>query len=143
MPLDLKLNDGKEKIYIDKEKYGEDRVIYINLNDINILKRANESQKDIQKHLNDINIENPDDIDNTVNKLDELDKYIRNQINYIFDYEVADAVFGQSFSMADVGGKTYAEAFLDAIIPHIEKKFKEVNEQTKKRIKKYTNKYVK
>lgn len=137
--LNLNLNDGKEKIYINKEKYGEDRVIWINLSDINILTRVDDAYKNINKFMKKIKETEPKDVDKTIKVLKDADKYIREQVNYIFDYDVSDAVFGKTFATADVGGKPYIQAFFEAIAPVIENK---VKKQTAK-ISKYTDKYIK
>lgn len=137
--LNLNLNDGKEKIYINKEKYGEDRVIWINLSDINILTRVDDAYKNINKFMEKIKETEPKDVDKTIKVLKDADKYIREQVNYIFDYDVSDAVFGKTFATADVGGKPYIQAFFEAIAPVIENK---VKKQTAK-ISKYTDKYIK
>ena len=137
--LNLNLNDGKEKIYINKEKYGEDRVIWINLSDINILTRVDDAYKNINRFMEKIKETEPKDVDKTIKVLKDADKYIREQVNYIFDYDVSDAVFGRTFATADVGGKPYIQAFFEAIAPVIENK---VKKQTAK-ISKYTDKYIK
>lgn len=140
--LNLNLDDGREKIYINKEKYGEDRVIYLNLSDINIFTRADEARKNINKFLSN-NLSDLEAIDASIAMVKKADKYIRKQVDYIFDYEVSDAVFGKTFATANVGGRTYIEAFLQAIMPLIEDKIKEYEIKTQKNISKYTDKYTK
>ena len=140
--LNLNLDDGRKKIYINKEKYGEDRVIYLNLSDINIFTRADEAKKNIDKFLND-SLKASNSVDENIEMLKKTDKYIRDQVNYVFDYNVSDAVFGKTFAAADVGGKIYIEAFFQAIMPMIEDKMKQYEEKTKKNISKYTDKYKK
>ena len=137
--LNLNLNDGKEKIYINKEKYGEDRVIWINLSDINILSRVDDAYKNINKYMKKLEETQIKDTDQTIKALKNADKYIRDQVNYIFDYDVSDAVFGKTFATADVGGRPYIQAFLDAIAPIIENKLKKYASN----ISKYTDKYTK
>lgn len=139
MNLNLNLNDGREKIYINKELYGEDRVIYVNLTDINILTRANKAKENIQKAFENFNI----DENSAIEQIEQADAYIREQVNYIFDYDVSQAVFGNAFATANVGKKFYIEAFLDAILPLIKERIEANTMEAEKRVSKYTDKYKK
>lgn len=139
MNLNLNLNDGREKIYINKELYGEDRVIYVNLTDINILTRANKAKENIEKAFEKFEINE----NSAIEQIEQADKYIREQVNYIFDYDVSQAVFGNAFATASVGKKFYIEAFLDAILPLIKERIEASTKEAEKRVSKYTDKYKK
>ena len=43
--INLGLSDGRIKVYVNKELYGDDRVIYINPGDINIFERKSRKRK--------------------------------------------------------------------------------------------------
>ena len=47
--INLGLSDGRIKVYVNKELYGDDRVIYINPGDINIFERAKIAEEKIKK----------------------------------------------------------------------------------------------
>ena len=148
--LDLGITDGRIKIYINKEVYGDDRVIYVNPSDTNIFTRT---QKAIEK-IKAMQI----DLDNTIKALAESDKEnpdimctliektdqdIKKAVNDIFNYDVSTAVFGETSAMANINGVPFIEVFLNAMIPVIQNSIEEQSSTVKKRnsnIKKQTTK---
>lgn len=136
--LNLNINDGKEKIYVNKEKYGEDRVIYINLDDNGIFERLKKANEKIKAYCTELSATAETDTRDIIDVFAETDSKIREQINYIFDNEkVSDMVFGSTYCTADVGGKMYIEEFMEAIMPLIEEKFRISAKKTIKKIDKY------
>lgn len=139
--LILGLNDGRERVYINEHK---DRYIDINLSDINLLIRFKEAYDKIKKQLKEKSdsMGSSNDLEVTDRELafiKECDEFVREQIDYIFDYPVSEAVFGRTCSVTPIEGIPYAIRFLEAILPLLEQKSK--SEYSK--IQKYTKKYDK
>lgn len=141
--FDLNLDDGRKKIYINKEKYGEDRVIYINPSDINIFTRFSKAEKEIDKFLEEQQNKDLNENEDFLACLEEADKYVRKQIDYIFDYNVSDVVFGEIFTTAEVNGQPYIKVFMESILPIIEKSMKTYSNKLEKNISKYMDRYKK
>lgn len=139
----ININDGLEKITINGD---ENRAIYVRTTDYNITSRAYQAQKNINTFLSSIKNKNPDNPKALVDFINTVDKKIREEINYIFDADVSDTVFGRCLPLAVVDkdtGTTYVEAFLDAIMPEIKAMTEQAREASEARIKKHTNKYAK
>ena len=144
MAVDLNLSDNREKLYINKELYGEDRVIIFSLSDVNIFTRADEAGKRIQEYFDAHKEAEPSDNDAAIAFIREADAFIKEQINYIFDYDASAAIFGNTSALSQVaGGKMYFEVFLDAVMPHIEQALKAAGNTMQQRTAKYTQKYKK
>ena len=125
--LDLGITDGRIKIYINKEVYGDDRVIYVNPSDTNIFTRTQKAIEKIKamqidldntiKALAESDKENPDIMCTLIEK---TDKDIKKAVNDIFNYDVSTAVFGETSAMANINGVPFIEVFLNAMIPVIQ-----------------------
>lgn len=123
----------------------ENRVIRIDLNDFGMIERLSDSYKKIdefQDNHKDIKINSDGTATDRLNESAEILKafnnLIREQIDYILDSKVSDIVFGNKNPLSTVKGVPLYERFLNALKPYIEKIAKKENEESKKRISKYT-----
>lgn len=122
----------------------ESRVIRIDLNDLGMIERLNESYQKIdefQKNHNDIEIKadgSPvDGLNKSAEILKEFKDLIKEQIDFIFDSKVSDVVFGNKNPLSTVKGVPLYERFLNALKPYIEKIAKKECEESNKRVQKY------
>lgn len=138
----LNFNDGYKEFMINEDPK---RVIRINPADMEILARFDEAVKEIEAAQNDIqsDVELKTDGDplsqleqagEVVRKLTEL---IKGQINYIFNADVADVIFGNQSPMSLVGGAPLYEQFFEAVIPEIAETLKEERKKSEERVSKY------
>lgn len=137
----INIDDGREAITINGDP---NRTIYVQASDFNIKVRARQAQKNIGDLLEEINKVSPENEEAFTDVLEDIDKKVREQINFIFNSDVSEPVFGACSPLMSLkSGKSYVEAFLDAIIPELEKIAKKAAEASEKRILKHTGKYVK
>lgn len=137
----INIDDGREAITINGDP---NRTIYVQASDFNIKVRARQAQKNIGALLEEIDKATPENEDTFTDVLEDIDKKVREQINFIFNSDVSEPVFGACSPLMSLkSGKSYVEAFLDAIIPELEKIAKKATEASEKRIAKHTRKYAK
>lgn len=123
----------------------EKRVIRFNPSDIAIVKRLAEAKDKIMEAMNvekDIELnekgEPVENLDNARKIVSFIDDTIKEQINYIFDYDVADIVFGNQSPMANIKGMPLYMRFMNSVQPIIESAMAEEREKSNKRVAKYT-----
>lgn len=138
----LVFDEGYKEFTINGD---ENRVIRFNPSDVAMLKRLNEAKDKILEAMNvkkDIELDEEgkpiESLENASKIVGHIDDTIKEQINYIFNYEVADVVFGNQSPMANINGLPLYVRFMDSIKPVIEKAMKEENEKSRKRVEKYT-----
>lgn len=137
----INIDDGREAITINGDP---NRTIYVQASDFNIKVRARQAQKNIGDLLEKLKAQTPETDEAFVDVLEEVDTKIREQINFIFNSDVSQTVFGACSPLMSLkSGKSYVEAFLDAILPELEKIAKKAAEASEKRIAKHTRKYAK
>lgn len=131
----INYDDGYKSYTLNND---ENKVIRINTTDMSILKRLNTARKNIQKISDELSKINEDkmSVDDIINRLDDCDKKIRAEINYIFGSDVATLVFGITNCASMSGGQPLFMRFINGVIPVIENDIK--SEQGKK-IAKYTS----
>lgn len=105
------------------------RSIFLDLGDLNFIDRLETARKNIYDRLEE----------QTKNKSTEMtgeeaiaqyelmkedDKFIKEQLNYAFDYDVSSAVFCNANCMTtDEKGVCYFERFLEVMLPEVEKEY--------------------
>lgn len=137
----INIDDGREAITINGDP---ERVIYIQASDFNIKLRARQAQKNIHALLENLDKANPEDEEAFADVLEDVDKKVREQINFIFNSDVSKPVFGLCSPLMSLrNGKSYVEAFLEAILPEIERIAKKAAQASEKRIAKHTKRYTK
>lgn len=123
----------------------ENRVIRVDLADIGMIERINESYKkieDFQKQNKDIKINSngslAEGFEQYAETLSMFNKLIREQIDYILDAKVSDIVFGNKNPLSTVKGVPLYARFIEALTPYIEKIAKKEKIESEKKIAKYT-----
>ena len=127
------------------------RIIYLDTSDMNILVRMNETYPEIQK----LAVEAADKIvaskvgdDSPLNDiseiLKEIDKRMREKLNYIFASDIADICEPKGNMYDPVGGEFRFEHIIEVLstlyADNITSEFKKMQERVKKHTAKYTNK---
>ena len=137
----INIDDGREAITINGDP---NRVIYVQASDFNIKLRARQAQQNIRALLEDLDKANPENEEAFADILEDIDKKVREQINFIFNSDVSQPVFGACSPLMSLkNGKSYVEAFLDAVLPELEKIAKKAAQASEKRIAKHAGKYAK
>lgn len=131
------------------------KVFYMDFNDTNFPVRLQEARKDIadflenkQQELNikDLSDAEPkertfEEIENILNYKKDVEKFIREKINYMFGYEVCDDVFGlASVISVTPKGEYYFDNFLNCVLPLVEKEYGIRIKATNERVQAYLDK---
>ena len=139
--LNINFDEGLTKLTINDD---EDRFIYVNLTDYNIITRFEEAQKNINnklKEYDDIEIKADGtanvDTEYATRAIKDITEYVEAQFDYIFNSDVSKTVFNGQSCLSSVGGVPLYERFILAIIPMIEKEAKSEKKQAEKNMKKY------
>ena len=145
--IDIDLSDtGKKRFRIDGDN---ERIVLLNISDMGIVKRLTKIYPKLEKLANEANIDIPEDADDlqaltlTGNKVDEVDRKMRDLINEIFDSDV-DRACAPDGTMFDLfNGKFRFEIIIDRLGKLYGDNFESELQKAKKNIKKHTDKYVK
>ena len=139
---DLSFDEGYKEFSINGD---ENRVIRFNPSDLAIIKRLEEAKNKISESMaikDDIELDNEgkpvDSLENYSKVISHIDNVIKEQINYIFDSDVADVVFGNQSPLANIKGKPLYERFMESVMPEIKKAVEEEAKESRKRVAKYT-----
>lgn len=123
----------------------ENRVIRIDLSDLGMIERVNESYRKIeefQKNNDDVEMNADgtptDGVLKSAKILTNFKNLICEQIDYILDAKVSHIVFGNKNPLSTVKGVPLYERFLNALKPYIEEIAKREQKESQKRISKYT-----
>lgn len=143
----ISFDDGYKTFAINND---ENRVIRFNPSDPNQIKRYSEALNKIAavkekigtdiKLTPDGNVKEANDLDAASKILDEADDIIRENINYIFNSDVYDVVFGGQSPFCMIKGKFLLERFLSAVEPIITQSARETVRASEQRMNKYMNK---
>lgn len=103
---DLSFDEGYKEFSINGD---ENRVIRFNPSDMAIIKRLEEAKNKISESMaikDDIELDNEgkpiNSLENYSKIINHIDNVIKEQINYIFDNNVADVVFGNQSPLANI-----------------------------------------
>ena len=139
---DLSFDEGYKEFSINGD---ENRVIRFNPSDMAIIKRLEEAKNKISESMaikDDIELDNEgkpvDSLENYSKVISHIDNVIKEQINYIFDSDVANVVFGNQSPLANIKGKPLYERFMESVMPEIKKAVEEEAKESRKRVAKYT-----
>lgn len=118
----------------------ENCIISIDTTDYAIIDRMKKSLKNIDKLSEEYKNKTAENDDEANDMFVDVDKKIREQINYIFKSDVCTSAFGETncFSLCDDGSVLY-ENFINAVIPAIKNDITKAQAKHKKRIEKYTS----
>ena len=143
----------RKKFRIDGD---DDRIIELNTTDMNILSRLKTAYPQLMELSSEAadklpsNIELPDDgsifdseeISTAISVLTEVDKKMRELIDYIFDSNVADicAPFGSMYDM--INGQFRFEHIIECLSNLYEQDLAKETKKLSARVRKHTDKYV-
>lgn len=133
---------------------GTDKRIYLNFDDTDFPNRLLKGRKEIGEYLEskrvELGVENIDEIkskDYSVEEIEKvlslsekIDRYIKDRLDYIFDYDMCQEIFGNVSSISVTrNGEYYFDNILNAILPFVEKEYNVRINATNERMKKYTD----
>lgn len=140
----------------EKTRYylkNSERYIEIDESDLNFPARISDVRRKVMEYENSlkekykissidelgkINTGNPEQ---DIEELRKADEFIKEQLNYAFQYNVSEPAFGSSSCLSPAeNGEMYFESFYNSVLAVIEKKFGRRLEKFNKHIKKYTDK---
>lgn len=138
----IDFDDGYKSFKINGD---ENKIIRFNPTDLSIVKRGKAVTQEIDDYLKMIkkDIDEKDHL-----KSDEImekaDLFIREKINYIFDNDVADIVFGSQSTLSTLNGDPLFYRFLMPIMKLIESTVQRESKMSQEKVSKYEselNKY--
>ncbi|MFV0344209.1 MAG: hypothetical protein ACK5JH_15205 [Anaerocolumna sp.] len=143
----ISFDDGYKSFSINND---ENKVIKFSPADYGILERFSKARKTIVEAVEnlekDVHLKSDgttiDEIDEAGALIAQVNKLINDQIDYIFNAEVSNMVFGRQSPISSVKGIFLFERFLDAVSPILQKEITEEQKASQKRIKKYTSKVM-
>ncbi len=112
-------------------------IIRISTTDLSILERIKQSTKhieQIEKKYENVKINNANEAGDF---FVECDKAIRSEIDFIFNAEVSDMIFGNMNCLSPCNGQPVYVNFLNAIIPFIKKDIEGEQAKSKENMEKY------
>ena len=131
------------------------RCFYMDFNDTNFPSRLMEGREKIAKFLEENRIElgiedftqlqpkehTVEEIEKIISVSNEIDNFIKEQINFIFGYDISTDVFGiASCVSVNRKGDYYFDSFLNSVLPLVEREYKVRIQASNERIRKYTDK---
>ncbi len=119
------------------------RTIRFNPSDISIIERAQKVKRDIGKEVEKLDNLEITDEETMAKAVEEVNKIVKDKINYIFGSDVSEIVFGVQSPISSANGVTLAERFIAAAIPIIQKEIEDEDKKSKARMAKYTERYHK
>ena len=125
------------------------RVLRVNVSDANLLPRLYDSFVKAQEMVKGLKEYKPEEFTmdaakEGVDRITELDQFIRKGFDEVFYPGAADIVFGNKNVLAFVGnGDTIYESFMTAFIGVMEKEIKANSTESEKHIQKYKTAYDK
>lgn len=139
----IRFDDGFKEFMLNDDP---DKVIRFDPTDFAIIERFNTAMKNIEKSTNgltnDVEVDSKgeplSELESAAESVSKVNKFIREQIDYIFDSPVSGIVFGNKSPLAMVKGAPLFERFIVAAQSVIEKEIKAEMKASEKRVSKYT-----
>lgn len=139
--VDIDLSVTKKKQFrIDKD---DNRIIELNTSDMSILSRLQESYPKLDELSNKaMTLSSDDTLEATVEVLNDIDKEMRQILNFIFDSDIADvcAPDGSMFDMFN--GEFRFEHIVSVLVGLYEENIDKEYKLMAKNIRKHTDKYT-
>ena len=133
----LKINNGIKEFAINDD---ENKVLKRNTTDIQIAQRLKQSEKELNQIAEECkNIGESMSEDEAIDLFDKYDKKVKTTLDYIFNANVSEVVFGNMNCLSICDGKPMFQNFIDAIMPEIETDIQAESKKSKANIKKYTS----
>lgn len=133
----LSYNVGYKEYSINGD---ESRILRIKMTDYAIFDRFTKAMKQIDKIAKEYENSTANTFDEANNLFVSVDKKIRKQIDFIFDGDVSDIIFGNTNCISIAGGKPVFQNFLEAILPSIKKDIGVEQQEIAEKVHKYTSK---
>lgn len=132
----------------------ENKFIELNLSDITIVKRLEESYEKLNDLALDaskagINLDSDEEITDEQAQelanilLNETDKKMRDLVDYVFDYPVSDVVLSEGSMFDPVNGNFKFEIIIESLFGLYEKNLAKEAAKIRKNVHKHTDKYLK
>lgn len=141
----IKVSSKVKEYMVVNELDEELGIIRINVTDFDFFNRVKQAEvriMDVVKRFKELHSQNLQ-TEETFVKLSELDKEIKKQLNYMFDYDVSSVVFANTNCLSIGDGQPFVTRFLQSIIPVIKRDIEKENRQSKQKMSKYTKGYRK
>ena len=118
-----------------------DKLLRLNISDLGIIDRFEKGYAKLQEEVKAIS-EIPTDDDNITEQMQNIDKVMREQVDYIFDSNVSE-VCASDGTMYDIkNGVLRFEHILETLLKLYEKNIQDEYKKMKNRIEKHTVKYT-
>jgi hypothetical protein len=138
----LNFDDGYKEYTINNDP---SRVIRFNPSDFSIIERIKTAYDEIDKVTQideDIELKADgtpvDELGRAAEIVTRINNKIKDMIDYIFNSQVSDKVFGKQSPLSIVKGRPLWQGFLECIEPVLKSEIKKAQEESQKRISKYT-----
>lgn len=138
----LNFDEGYKEFEINGD---ENRVIRFNPADYSMIERINQAHKNIDAeahNVKDIEMNNDgtpvEECEESAIAIKKLNDTIKSQIDFIFNAQVSDIVFGNQSPASMVNGQPLYVGFLDCVLPKVKKYIEEQQKLSEKKISKYT-----
>jgi hypothetical protein len=139
----LNFDEGYKEFMINKDA---NRVVRFNPTDFGIIERIKTAYNEIDKVTQldkDIELKTDgtpiDELGKSAEIIGSTNKKIKEMIDYIFNSEVSDSVFGKQSPLSIVNGRPLWQGFLECLNPVIKAEVKKAQQESQKRISKYTS----
>lgn len=133
----LSYNVGYKEYSINGD---ESRILRIKMTDYAIFDRFTKGMKQIDKIAKEYENSTANTFDEANNLFVSVDRKIRKQIDFIFDGDVSDIIFGNTNCISIAGGKPIFENFLEAVLPVIKEDISTEQKKIERKVSKYTSK---
>lgn len=137
----ISIDDGYKEFTINHDP---ERVIRFNPADLAIVERMESARKAMEEIASvaseiTLNADGSPTLESAASTVAELDQKIKEQVDYVFNYPVSDAVFGKQSPLASVKGIPLFEQFMLAAIPYVKSEIQAEMAASEKRVAKYTD----
>lgn len=117
----------------------EKRIIKFKPTDFDMIARMKNTRKAFEKYSEELKKMSPDD-EEELNLVGEYSKKVKEQINYMFGYDIADVLFENAncMSLCENGNPVFLN-FFNAVFPIITQDIEKAQKKADKNVKKYTS----
>lgn len=135
--INIELEDGFEEVVINND---ESRTFKFNPSDYNIIGKLVTFEKRIKEKFSKFNFEGSNE-EETWEKVLEMDKTIKEELDNILGKGTSDAVFNGTNCLLSINGEPVIFTFFEKIAPIITERIEKEVKESEKKIYKYTSKY--
>ena len=134
--INFSINQGiKEYCFADDEN----AIVRINLRDINLLTRMKEGKATLTKYADTLSQAENKSEDKVIDELLELDKKVKETLDYIFNTNISEIAFGTASSIMIIEGEPRFLTLINAIMPEVEKEIEIQQKEADKKINNYVS----